>query len=111
MPWCGLSPAELLMGRRIRTDVPQQKKMFVPNWPHMRDLNELDRKYKLSQKQNFDECHRVKQLSPLPDDLPVWVETRLRENRCQGESPGRQTHLGHIWFRCHQAKSVGIAYI
>ena len=23
MPWCALSPAELLMGRKIRTDVPQ----------------------------------------------------------------------------------------
>ena len=25
LPWCGLSPAELLMGRRIRTDIPQVK--------------------------------------------------------------------------------------
>ena len=25
LPWCGLSPAELLMGRKIRTDVPQLK--------------------------------------------------------------------------------------
>ena len=22
-PWCGLSPTELLMGRRLKTDVPQ----------------------------------------------------------------------------------------
>ena len=29
LPWCGLSPAELLMGRRIRTDIPQVKDNFI----------------------------------------------------------------------------------
>lgn len=30
---CGLTPAELLMERRIKTDVPQMKKVFIPDWP------------------------------------------------------------------------------
>ena len=30
LPWCGLSPAQLLMGRIIRTDVPQHPTMHVP---------------------------------------------------------------------------------
>ncbi len=30
LPWCGLSPAELLMGRRLRTDIPQLKRHFTP---------------------------------------------------------------------------------
>ena len=29
LPWCGLSPAELLMGSVIRTDVPQVKKYLT----------------------------------------------------------------------------------
>ena len=28
LPWCGLSPAELLMGRKIRTDTPEVKNKF-----------------------------------------------------------------------------------
>ena len=32
LPWCELSPAELLMGRKIRTDIPQVKSHPVPKW-------------------------------------------------------------------------------
>ena len=35
LPWCNLSPAELLMGRRVRTDIPQSAKLLTPNWPHL----------------------------------------------------------------------------
>jgi transposase InsO family protein len=31
LPWCGLSPAELLMGRKIRSEVPQHPTNFFPN--------------------------------------------------------------------------------
>ena len=30
--WCALSPAELLMGRTIRTNMPQFKDKFIPKW-------------------------------------------------------------------------------
>ena len=76
LPWCGLSPAELPMGRRIRTDIPQVKKHFIPNWIHTRDFRGLDEKFKESQKRAYDKRHRVKDLPPLPDQLPVWVETQ-----------------------------------
>ena len=36
LPPYGLSPAELLMGRWIRTDVPQVKELLIPNWTHKR---------------------------------------------------------------------------
>ena len=32
-PWCNLSPAELLMGRRIRTTIPQTKELLTPVIP------------------------------------------------------------------------------
>ena len=35
LPWCALSPAKLLMGRRIWTDVPQMTESFVPKWSHI----------------------------------------------------------------------------
>ena len=76
MPWCGLSPSELLMGRRIRTDVPQLKKLLVPNWPHVKDFRSLDEKFKAEQKHNYDVRHRVRPLPTLPDNLPVWVDNQ-----------------------------------
>ena len=30
LPWCGLSPFQLIMGRRIRTPVPHVKEHFIP---------------------------------------------------------------------------------
>lgn len=44
LPWCGLSPAELLMGRCLRTDVPQLAKHFIPNWPHLADFETADKR-------------------------------------------------------------------
>ena len=43
LPWCNLSPAELLMGRRLKTDVPQTKELPIPNWSHLTDFAEKDR--------------------------------------------------------------------
>ena len=79
MPWCKLSPAELLMGRCLRTDIPQVKKHFVPNWPNLTNFNALDQKFKSSQKHNYDKRHRSKHLPELPDKLPVWVESQGKQ--------------------------------
>ena len=76
MPWCGLSPAELLMGRRIRTDHPQTTASLMPQWSHVKNFRTLDEQYKRSQKRHYDLRHRVRELPPLPEDQPVWVETR-----------------------------------
>ena len=86
LPWCALSPAELLMGRRIRTDIPQVMESFVPKWSHIANFRSLDEKYKRLQKQHYDQRHRVKTLPSLPDDQPVWVETR------GVQTPGRVSH-------------------
>ena len=86
MPWCALSPAELLMGRRIRTDIPQVKESFVPKWSHIANFRSLDEKYKRLQKEHYDQCHRVRMLPSLPEDQPVWVETR------GFQTPGRVSH-------------------
>ena len=46
MPWCGLSPAELLMGCRVCTDVPQIKHLFIHKWPYLKNFRRLDQKLK-----------------------------------------------------------------
>ena len=38
LPWSSLSPGELLMGRRLKTDVPQMKELLIPKWSHLTDF-------------------------------------------------------------------------
>lgn len=35
LPWCKRSPAELLMGRCLRTDLPQVKDHYIPDWSYL----------------------------------------------------------------------------
>ena len=63
-PHChGMDSAELWMGRRIRTDVPQIPKLFIPNWPRIKHFRELDKKYKVEQKCGYDNLHNHCQFS------------------------------------------------
>ena len=34
LPWCGYSPAQLLMGRNIRTNIPQAMEHLIPQLPN-----------------------------------------------------------------------------
>ncbi len=60
LAWCGLSPAELSMGRQIRTTVPQPLKyLLVPTWGNLPEFRKNYAKYKEKQKSHFDQRHRV----------------------------------------------------
>ena len=50
MPWCRYSLAELLMGRRLRTQVPQLPEQFIPNWPHLESLKVQHERYKTNKR-------------------------------------------------------------
>ena len=73
--WCGLSPTELLMGRKVRTTLPQTTSQFIPDWKYIEEYRKSDNKYKQKQKENYDQRHRVRPQSPLSEDTPVLVRT------------------------------------
>ena len=79
LPWCRLSPAELLMGRRLRTDVPQVANLLIPDWPHLQGFEEKDKVYKQQQKEHYDSRHRVRPVAPLSDDADVWINVQGRD--------------------------------
>ena len=53
LSWCDLSPAELSMGRRLRTSVPQTDKMLIPQWSYLKTFRELDKNQKAKQKRTL----------------------------------------------------------
>jgi len=83
LPWCNYSPAELLMGRRIKTDIPQTTSHLTPQWHFLPDFRQKDKEFKEKQKRNYDRRHRVRPADTLPDDSSVWVTTG------NSQTPGR----------------------
>ena len=75
LPWCGRSPAELLMGRNIRSTLPQTTESLTPQWPYLREFKRLDKEFKEKQKADYDRRHRVHDLQAIPDHTDVWVTT------------------------------------
>ena len=86
LPWCHLSCTELLMGCRVRTNVPQIAQQFVPEWSYLEQFKAADKRYKKNQKEAYDTRRRVQSLPELDDDLPVWV------NMQNGQVPGTIVH-------------------
>ena len=73
LAWYGLSPAELSMGRQIRTTIPQPLKHLVPTWGHLQEFRKSYTKYKERQKSYFDHRHQAREALDIPNDTDVWV--------------------------------------
>ncbi len=71
LPWCGISPAELLMGRKIRSSLPQSSVSLTPRWSYLPEFRQRDADQKRRQKRDFDNRHRVRDLPALPNDTEV----------------------------------------
>ena len=73
LPWCNISPAELLMGRQLHTALPQVDDLLLPKWPYLDEFRRKDVEFKQKQKQNFDSRHRVRVLPPIPNNTEVQI--------------------------------------
>ena len=66
----GHSPAELLMARKLRTNVPIVQKELIPKLPDLTSLSEWEQE-KL--KQSFDKNHKAHHLPHLSPGTEVWI--------------------------------------
>ena len=73
LPWYNYSPAELLMGRRISTDIPQTASHMTPQWYFLPDFRQKDKELKEKQKRNYDCRYHVRPADTLPNNSSVWV--------------------------------------
>ena len=72
-PWCNLSPAELLMGRRVRANIPVLNSQLKPEWKFLEEFCRKNQAFKDRQKRNYDRQHGVQTLPPISDDSGVWI--------------------------------------
>ena len=73
LPWCGLSPVQLCMGRHVRTSLPLTEEQLTPQWSYLPDFKRLNKKLKKRQKRNFDQRHRVATRPDISDGTDVWI--------------------------------------
>ena len=77
MSWCGLSPSELLMGRKLRT-IPQTKSLLTPVWPYLPQFRKDNAQFKAKQKENFYKAHRVQVQAGLLQGSEVVVTSEAQ---------------------------------
>ena len=83
----GYSPAELLMGRKLRTTVPVVPSSLDPQWSQFQDARKAQCENKQRQKKAFDKRHRVVDLRPLKPGEHVWVKDMNRRGTVKTHMP------------------------
>ncbi|KAJ8009582.1 hypothetical protein DPEC_G00090370 [Dallia pectoralis] len=75
----GVSPAQLMLGRQLKTPVPTLEKLLVPKWPSFKMVKEKDKRAKDSYKRSYD---RRNNTDPLPELKPGdIVSVKLDKDR------------------------------
>jgi len=101
LPWCGISPAELSMGRKLGTSVPESEVNFKPLWPNLQKFRSNDEQYKKKQKRNvitMDATEQIIYLSFLmtllcirnggsSNVIPGRIVTATAPRSCTVETP------------------------
>ena len=76
----GYSPSELLMGRRLQTQLPTHPGNLYPN-VQIKDrqlVEEKESSYRLNQQRNFDKRHKARELPTLEPGDRVWIRDQVR---------------------------------
>lgn len=89
----GYSPAQLLMGRQIRTTLPRHPSHLTPQWPDLQEIKEKERLYKVQMKKNFDQRHAAKRLSPLKEGDSVWVKQSQKQGTVTREATAPRSYV------------------
>ena len=61
------------MDRRLHSPIPTLAQALALNWPDLNKFYEVDDKYKLNIKKQYDRRHRVRELPVLDDEVPVYI--------------------------------------
>lgn len=84
----GYSPAELLMGRKLRTSLPSAPSTLEPKLVNTQELKRWERR-RTQQKSNYDRRRGARQPEPLRRGDIVWITNQQKQSVVQSaaESP------------------------
>ena len=88
----GYSPAELLMARRLRSDIPVDPNTLVPRLPDTESIQSSEEAYKARMKRNFDNRHNASELPQLYEGDNAYIRDLNRTGIVTENLPGR-SHL------------------
>ena len=77
----GFSPAQIMMGRRLRSNVPTIQSSLPPEAIPLEKLRDKDEHVRAKQKEDFDRRHRVKEMPTLPIGQAVYIPDRQEYGR------------------------------
>ena len=86
---CGFSPSELLMSRKLRTNIPMTRDSLKPAVPDSALLREREEQYRTRVQSNYDQHHGVRELTPLNSGQTVWIPDRGEEAQVMQETGTR----------------------
>ena len=89
----GLSPAEMLMGRRLRTLLPVLPSLLKPIGRNDGDLQKKESAYRNDQTRNFNARHRARDLPTLQPGETVWIRDQDRNGRVESRTPEPRSYL------------------
>ncbi|UYV83505.1 K02A2.6-like, partial [Cordylochernes scorpioides] len=96
----GYSPAELLMGRRLRTSVPAIESSLMPRYLDSEALQEREKRRVINQKRLYDKRHDVHSLPQLQQGDSVWI----RDQRVEGTVLHKSEEPRSYWVQTPQGK-------
>ena len=79
----GLSPSELLMGRRLKTQLPVLPSTLKPRstTSELERVKVKEELYRTKQEKTFNKRHRARDLTPWKAGDAVWVKDQSKEGR------------------------------
>ncbi|GBM33183.1 hypothetical protein AVEN_83690-1 [Araneus ventricosus] len=90
----GYSPAELLMGRKLRTSLPMTKKSPMPKIPEAEEIRRKELKYGVNQKNYYDkQHHRDKDLQELEPGQVVWITDQRSYGRIKAKHAAPRSYF------------------
>ena len=69
----GYSPAQLFLGRKIKTDLPISPQQLAPTWPDKEILSKRAQRITDRNTRNYNRRHRVRTAPAKQPNEPVWM--------------------------------------
>ena len=90
---CRFSPSELLMSRKLRTNIPMTRELRKPSTPDRTLLTEREEQYRTQLRGNYDHHNQVREIKPLDFGARVWIADHSEEAHVVQEAGTRSYEI------------------